>query len=191
MNIQLSQLVEQVRGCNHCAASLPFGSRPVVQVSSTAKLLIASQAPGSKVHASGIPFNDASGDRLRDWTGLSKDQFYDMDRVAILPMAFCYPGRAAGGDAPPRTECAPLWRKRLLALMPSIQLTLLVGGYAHQAELGSGKVHDRVRGYRNYLPHYFPLPHPSWRSQIWMNNNPWFEREVLPELQTRVAVLAE
>jgi uracil-DNA glycosylase len=180
-------LAAEVRACTLCACLLPLGPRPVFQVSQTASLLIASQAPGTKVHASGIPFSDPSGDRLREWTGLSEEQFYDPARVAILPMGLCYPGRAAsGGDAPPRPECAPLWRGRLLAGMPAIRLTLLVGSYAQNHVLGSGAVASRVRNFRDYLPRYFPLPHPSWRSRVWASRNPWFEEEVLPALRAAV-----
>ncbi len=185
---EFESLVAEVRACTACAAVLPLGPRPVFQMSQTATLLVASQAPGSKVHASGIPFSDPSGDRLREWAGLSNEQFYDAAKVAILPMGLCYPGRAAnGGDAPPRPECAPLWRERLLAAMPAIRLTLLIGGYAQNHVLGPGSVGTRVRAFRDYLPRYFPLPHPSWRSRIWAARNPWFEEEVLPALRESVA----
>ncbi len=185
-------LVEEVRQCQACAAHLRHGTRPVFQASPAARILVAGQAPGSKVHASGVPFADRSGDRLRAWTGLSTDSFYDAQKVAILPMGFCYPGRAAAGDAPPRSECAPLWRSRLLAEMPDIRLTLLVGSYAQTAALGPGKVEDRVRRYGDFLPDYFPLPHPSWRSQVWIERNPWFVADVLPALGSAVAqVLAK
>ena len=181
-------LVEDVRACSACAGVLPLGARPVFQVSPTASLIIASQAPGTKVHASGVPFSDTSGDRLREWTGLSDAQFYDAARVAILPMGLCYPGRASnGGDAPPRPECAPLWRDRLLAAMPAVRLTLLVGNYAQANALGPGVVSQRVRDFRKYLPRYFPLRHPSWRSRIWAERNPWFAAEVLPALREAVA----
>ncbi len=185
---EFESLLAEVRACTACAAALPLGPRPVFQMSQTATLLIASQAPGTKVHASGIPFADPSGDRLREWTGLSKERFYDPAKVAILPMGLCYPGRAKnGGGAPPRPECAPLWRERLLAAMPAIRLTLLVGGYAQDNVLGPGSVGARVRAFRDYLPRYFPLPHPSWRSRIWAGRNPWFEEEVLPALRETVA----
>lgn len=184
---EFESLVAEARACTACAAALPLGPRPVFQMSQTATLLIASQAPGTKVHASGIPFSDPSGDRLREWTGLSNEQFYDPAKVAILPMGLCYPGRAAnGGDAPPRPECAPLWRERLLAAMPAIRLTLLIGGYAQNHVLGPGSVDVRVRAFSDYLPRYFPLPHPSWRSRIWASRNPWFEEEVLPALRRNV-----
>lgn len=184
--ISFETMLDEVRGCRMCAPMLPLGARPVLQASKAARILIASQAPGSKVHNSGIPFADRSGDRLRHWTGLPPSIFYDPEKVAIVPMAFCYPGRSAGGDMPPRSECAPLWRTRILSEMPEISVTLLVGSYAQAAALGSGRVEDRVRDFRNYLPRYFPLPHPSWRSQIWMQNNPWFEIDVLPELRSVV-----
>ena len=180
-------LVEEVRSCSACAAMLPLGPRPIFQASRTATLLIASQAPGTRGHASGIPFSDASGDRLREWTGLSNEEFYDAAKVAILPTGLCYPGRAKnGGDAPPRPECAPLWRDRLLAGMPMVRLTLLVGTYAQTNVLGAGALSARVRDFRKYLPGYFPLPHPSWRSRIWTDRNPWFAAEVLPALRDAV-----
>jgi len=180
-------LIEEIRSCGACADVLPLGPRPVFQASPTATLLIASQAPGTKVHASGIPFSDPSGDRLREWTGLSHAQFYDAAKVAILPMGLCYPGRASnGGDAPPRPECAPLWRDRLLAAMPALRLTLLVGSYAQTSAFGPGAMSQRVRDFRSYLPRYFPLPHPSWRSRIWVDQNPWFAAEVLPALRKAV-----
>lgn len=180
-------LLGQVRACTACAHVLPLGPRPVFQVSQSATLLIASQAPGTKVHASGVPFSDASGNRLREWTRLSSEQFYDVAKVAILPMGLCYPGRAHnGGDAPPRPECARLWRDRLLAGMPRLRLTLLVGSYAQSHVLGPGAMTRRVRDFRTYLPDYFPLPHPSWRSRIWAERNPWFAAEVLPALRDAV-----
>jgi uracil-DNA glycosylase len=161
----------------------------VFQVSRTARLLIASQAPGTKVHLTGVPFNDASGERLRSWLGVSRAEFYDSSRVAIVPTGFCYPGRLpAGGDAPPRPECAPLWRQLLLAGMPDIRLTLLVGTYAITAALGPGPMGARVAAFRDFLP-AFPLPHPSWRTLGWEARNPWFGREVLPELRRRVAAV--
>jgi uracil-DNA glycosylase len=184
---EFESLIEEVRACRACANALPLGPRPVFQLSQTATLLIASQAPGTKVHASGVPFSDPSGDRLREWTGLSPGQFYDAGKVAILPMGLCYPGRAPnGGDAPPRPECARLWRDRLLDAMPPLRLTLLVGTFAQTHVLGPGTMAERVRAFRDYLPRYFPLPHPSWRSRIWAERNPWFEAEVLPALRKAV-----
>ncbi|WP_428391721.1 uracil-DNA glycosylase family protein [Lichenicoccus sp.] len=184
----LEALVAQVRACTVCAADLPLGPRPILHVSSTARLLIASQAPGTKVHAKGLSFWDASGTRLRDWLGIDESVFYDTARVAILPMGLCYPGRLpAGGDRPPRPECAPLWRARLLALMPAIRLTLLIGGYAQAHVLGPGAMTERVRDFRATLPSLFPLPHPSWRTGVWEQRNPWFQSEVLPALKAEVA----
>ena len=182
----LAALLAKVRACSACAGALPLGPRPVLQLSASATVLVASQAPGSKVHQTGVPFSDASGDRLREWMGLSADEFYDEKRIAILPMGFCYPGRAGGGDAPPRPECVHLWRDQLLQLLPDVRLTLLVGSYAQQHVLGPGAITPRVRSFRDYLPAYFPLPHPSWRSRIWEEKNPWFAREVLPALRSAI-----
>ena len=179
-------LLAKVRACRACADLLPLGPRPVLQISPTARILIASQAPGTKVHASGVPFSDPSGDRLRDWMQISEDEFYDAKKIAILPMGLCYPGRAQSGDAPPRPECAPLWRDRLLATMPGLRLTLLVGSYAQNHVLGPGTVAERVRKFASYLPQYFPLPHPSWRVTAWSRANPWFEDEVLPSLRAAI-----
>jgi len=183
----LDSLLAEVRTCRVCADFLPLGPRPIVQISTAARILIASQAPGTKVHASGIPFSDASGDRLREWMGVPKATFYDESRVAIVPMGFCYPGRLpGGGDAPPRPECAPLWRDRLLAHMPALRLTLLVGAHAQTNALGRGNMTDRVMGFRDHLPAAFPLPHPSWRSRHWAAQNPWFDAEVIPALRDAV-----
>jgi uracil-DNA glycosylase len=183
----LDCLLEEVRACRTCAGALPLGPRPIVQISATARILVASQAPGTKVHDSGIPFSDASGDRLREWMGVSADEFYDESRVAIVPMGLCYPGRLSnGGDAPPRRECAPLWRGRLLAHMPDLRLTLLIGTHAQADALGPGKMAERVMGFRAHLPAIFPLPHPSWRSRHWAAKNPWFEANVLPALRDAV-----
>jgi uracil-DNA glycosylase len=183
---KLESLLERVRACRACAQSLPLGPRPILQLSRTATLLIASQAPGSKAHASGVPFSDPSGDRLRQWMNISGEEFYDPDKVAILPMALYYPGRANTGDAAPRPECTPLWREQLLEQLPAVRLTLLVGTYAQTHVLGLGSMTDRVRNFRSYLPDYFPLPHPSWRSRHWAERNPWFEADVLPGLRNAV-----
>lgn len=182
----IEALLAEVRACRACEDLLPLGPRPVFQLSPTARILVASQAPGTKVHASGIPFSDLSGDRLRDWMGISKDRFYDAQDIAIIPMGLCYPGRAQSGDAPPRPECARLWRDRLLAAMPSLQLTLLVGSYAQNHVLGPGALTERVRDFAAYPPAYFPLPHPSWRATIWARKHPWFEEEVLPALRAAI-----
>ncbi len=163
------------------------------RVSSTARLLIASQAPGTRAHETGVPFNDASGDRLRNWLGINRETFYDTARVAILPMGLCYPGRLPrGGDAPPRAHCAERWHPRLLPLMPGLRLTLLIGGYAQAYVIGPGTVSTRVRDFAGYLPRYLPLPHPSWRTIGWEMRNPWFGAELLPVLRRMVSeTLAE
>ena len=189
----LAAVAAEAAACTHCAAHLPLGPRPVFRVSPTARLLIVGQAPGTRVHATGIPWNDPSGDRLRDWMGLDRDRFYDVARVAIVPMGFCYPGQdTAGGDKPPRPECAPLWHPRLLALMPAVELTLLVGSYAQARYLGPARrrsMTDTVRAFREHLPGYLALPHPSWRNTAWLKRNPWFAEDVVPELRRRVAAL--
>lgn len=177
----------RVRACHACK-DLPLGPRPILHISSTAHILIASQAPGTKVHETGISFNDASGERLRNWLGIDRATFYDVSRIAIVPLGLCYPGRyERGGDKPPRKECAPLWRQAILEHLPHIKLTLLVGSYIQNYVLGTGSMTQRVKNFRHYMPHYFPLPHPSWRTGIWEKNNPWFSREVLPVLKAQVA----
>ncbi len=183
-------LKREIRDCTLCAEHLPLGVRPVLSFSSASRLLIIGQAPGSKVHASGIPWDDASGDRLREWTGLTKTQMYDPDRVALVPMGFCYPGKASGGDKPPRPECAPTWHERILAALPADRLTLLVGTYAQRAYLPETKswtMARRIRHWRDFLPHFLPLPHPAWRSTLFMRDHPWFEAKVLPALRREVA----
>jgi uracil-DNA glycosylase len=188
--MSLNRVLREVRACRICETELPFGPRPVVQLASTARLLIVGQAPGSKVHRSGIPWNDASGDRLRDWVGLDRATFFNEAKIAILPMGFCYPGAGkSGGDNPPRPECAPRWHERLLRYLPDLQLTLLVGQYAQRHYLDIGRkssVTETVRTFSEYGSEFFPLPHPSWRSTIWMRQNPWFEEVVIPELQKAV-----
>ena len=180
-------LLEEVRACRHCAAHLPLGPRPVVRLDPRARLLIVGQAPGTRVHASGIPWNDPSGDRLRDWLYLDRDSFYDVRRIAIMPIGFCYPGSdPKGGDLPPRRECAPLWHPRLRPWLPRIRLTLLVGSYAQAFYLGSRRqagMTETVRAFRDYLPEFLPLPHPSWRNTGWLKRNPWFEHDLLPVLR--------
>jgi uracil-DNA glycosylase len=186
----LKQLLRDVRACQICAATLPFGPRPVLQLASSARLVIIGQAPGSKVHQSGVPWDDASGDRLRDWLGLDRSVFYDAARVAIMPMGFCYPGAGqSGGDKPPRPECAPLWHERLLGFLPDVRLTLLIGQYAQRYYLTSKRkdsLTDTVRAFSECAPRFFPLPHPSWRSVVWMRNHPWFEEAVIPQLRKAV-----
>ena len=164
----------------------------MVQFSTTARLLIIGQAPGAKVHASGVPWDDDSGDRLRDWTGLTKDQMYDPARVALVPMGFCYPGKASGGDKPPRKECAPKWHERVLKTLPKDRLTLLVGHYAqahYMPDTQGMSMTECVSNFEAFLPRFLPLPHPAWRSRIWMRSNPWFEEKVLPELRWRILSL--
>ena len=192
----LAAAAAEARRCSVCSAHLPLGPRPVFRVSPTARLLIIGQAPGTRVHESGIPWNDASGRRLRAWMGVGEDAFYDTTRVAIVPMGFCYPGTdARGGDRPPRPECAPLWHGRLIGPMGGVALTLLVGSYAQARYLPGGRsrsLAERVAGWRAYAPTRFPLPHPSWRNTAWLKRHPWFEAEVLPALRARVAaVLAQ
>jgi len=183
---RLEELIEEVRACRACA-DLPLGPRPVFQLSPTARVLVAGQAPGTKVHACGVPFDDPSGERLRAWMGVSREKFYDAGLVAILPMGLCYPGRApGGGDAPPRRECARRWRAQLLEQIPAIRLTLLIGTHAQNWVLEPGTMTDRVRSFRACLPDRFPLPHPSWRSTIWARKHPWFEADVLPALRAAV-----
>ena len=185
--MSLTRLLREVRACQVCLANLPLGPRPVLQMASTARLLIIGQAPGSKVHHSGVPWNDASGDCLRDWMEFDRSAFYDKARVAILPIGFCYPGAGeSGGDKPPRPECAPLWHERLLKHLPDLEMTLLVGQYAQRHYLGSGRkgsMTETVKSFSAYGPRFFPLPHPSWRSLIWMRKHPWFEQAVIPELR--------
>jgi uracil-DNA glycosylase len=189
----LNRLLAEVTACRLCADHLPLGPRPVVRPSMTARLLIIGQAPGTKVHESGIPWNDRSGDRLRDWLAVDRDTFYDTRRIAIMPMGFCYPGRDKnGGDAPPRPECAPAWHKRLLRLMPKIELVLLVGSYA-QAHYLTGRrkptMTETVAAWPEFGPRYMPLPHPSWRNTAWIKANPWFAARLLPVLQAQVHAL--
>ena len=189
----LAALLAEIRACRHCAAHLPLGPRPVLRASTTARLLIVSQAPGTRVHETGLSFNDRSGDRLRDWLGIDRETFYDEARVAILGVGFCYPGvDAKGGDLPPRPECAPLWHPRLMPLLASVELTLLVGSYAmrrYLAPIRGRSTGDLVASWRDYLPDRFPLPHPSWRNIAWLSRNPWFEAETVPALRERVARL--
>ncbi len=187
---RLGALLREIRACRVCAAHLPLGPRPVLRAKAAARLLIVGQAPGIKVHESGIPWNDRSGDRLRDWLALDRETFYDESRIAIVPMGFCYPGvDANGGDRPPRQECAPLWHARVLALLPRLELILLVGGYAQKHYLGDRRapsMTDTVRAWREHAPRFIPLPHPSWRNTAWLRRNPWFETELLAELRERV-----
>jgi uracil-DNA glycosylase len=185
----LNALLREVRACERCAAVLPLGPRPVFQLHASARLLIAAQAPSRTVHDTGIPFNDASGQRLRDWLGLSRELFYDARRVAILPMGFCYPGSGASGDLPPRPECARAWRAPLLAHLQRVRLTLVIGRHAMRYHLPQtrGRLSDAVRAWRTQEGACIALPHPSPRNNGWLAQHPWFERELLPELRVRVA----
>jgi uracil-DNA glycosylase len=187
----LVSLVADVRACTRCAAELPLGPRPVLQLSRRARILVAGQAPGRHVHASGVPFDDASGDRLRAWTGLGREQFYDARRVAIVPMGLCYPGSSRHGDLPPRPECAAAWRAPLLAQLPDVELTLVIGAYAMAYHLGGTRrtLTESVRAWRETWPRVVPMPHPSPRNTPWFKRHPWFEAELLPALRERVAAL--
>ncbi len=185
----IASLLAEIQACTACAAHLPLGPRPVLQISSSARILIAAQAPGRKVHETGIPFNDASGERLRAWLGLSREIFYDPELVAILPMAFCFPGTGRSGDLPPRPECAPLWRAKLLARLQHVRLTLVIGRYAqayHLPDAGRLPLADVVRNRQAAWPRTVALPHPSPRNNLWLRRNPWFESELLPALRPLV-----
>lgn len=187
--VSLDALLAEVRGCRLCEAHLPAGPRPVLQLSAGARILVAGQAPGRRVHASGLPFDDPSGDRLRDWLGVTREVFYDPARLAIVPMGFCYPGTGKSGDLPPRPECAPAWRAKLLGHLDALELTLVIGQYAHAYHFGGGRrsLTETVRDWRAYWPSVVPLPHPSPRNNLWLRKNPWFEAEVVPALRERVA----
>jgi uracil-DNA glycosylase len=184
----LSKVLAEIRACRACAPALE--PRPVLRASASARLCIVGQAPGTRVHASGVPFSDPSGVRLRGWLGLTPEQFYDEERVAIIPMGFCFPGQdAKGGDLPPRRECASLWREQLFARLPAIRLTLLIGQYAqawHLKGVTKSSLTETVAQWRDYPESLMPLPHPSWRNNGWLKANPWFEAALLPDLRTRV-----
>jgi len=188
----LDTLLAEIRACRACAGVLGHEPRPFVAASPTARLLIIGQAPGSKVHASGIGWDDDSGDRLRGWLGLNRTAFYDTDVVAQMPSGFCYPGKGQGGDLPPRPECAPRWHDRLLSKLPHVSLTLLVGLHAQKRYLPRGfapNMTEAVHRWQDAPSGLFPLPHPAWRSRLWMARNPWFEAEVLPDLRARIAAI--
>ena len=186
----LEALLAAARSCRVCEARLPLGPRPVLQVGASARILVVGQAPGVRAHTSGIPWDDPSGDRLRTWIGLDKARFYDESELAVIPMGFCYPGRGRGGDLPPRRECARLWLDQFLVRLPHIELTLLIGLHAQRHFLGrrrKGSLTETVKAWREFAPDYLPLPHPSARNTPWFQRNPWFEQDVLPALNQRIA----
>jgi len=188
----LDELLDEVRACRLCAADLPLGPRPVLRAAPTARILVVGQAPGTAVHASGVPFDDPSGERLRDWMGIDAGTFYDERRIAIVPMGFCYPGRGRSGDLPPKRRCARTWREPLMARLPNLELTLLFGQYAlawHLPEAKGLSLTETVRRHAEWGEQVLPMPHPSPRNNIWLAKNPWFERAVVPELRRRVAAL--
>lgn len=191
----LPDLLHRIRACRACAEHLPLGPRPVLRARPGARLLIVGQAPGTRVHETGVPWNDRSGDRLRDWLGVDRDTFYDEERIAIVPMGFCYPGRdARGGDSPPRPECAPLWHDAVLAHLPAVELVLPVGSHAQKRYLGAARgrtLGETVAAFETFLPRFLPLPHPSWRTTAWQRRNPWFDERLLPVLRRRVADLLD
>lgn len=190
MRTELNALLSEIRGCRLCESQLPLGANPVLRAASSARLLVVGQAPGTRVHHSGIPWNDASGIRLRHWLGLDREHFYDERRIAIVPMGFCYPGSGSSGDLPPRPECSKTWHPKLIPLLTHVRLTLLIGHYAQAYFLGEERgrtLTDTVRDWTRYLPRYLPLPHPSPRNQLWVRSNPWFESDLVPELRLRVA----
>jgi uracil-DNA glycosylase len=188
----LEALLGAVRACRACAAHLPLGPRPVLRAGASARILVVGQAPGVRVHTTGIPWDDPSGERLRAWMGVDRDGFYDESRIAIIPMGYCYPGRGKGGDMPPRRECATLWLDQLLARLPRIELTLLIGQYAQRHFLGRRRKRSlaaTVRAWPEYAPQYMPLPHPSPRNRPWLNDHPWLERQLVPVLRARIDAL--
>jgi uracil-DNA glycosylase len=195
MSRALDRTLAEVHRCRLCAAELPLGPRPIVRVAPQTRLLLVGQAPSTTVHASGLPFDGRSGDRLRDWLGIGRDQFYGNARLGFMPVGFCYTGRnERGGDNPPARICAPTWHPRLRPLLPNVEMTLLVGQYALARYLGSRRkasLTETVEAWRDYLPEFLPLPHPSWRNTGWLTRHPWFEREVVTELRRQVKRLLE
>ncbi|MBV6645642.1 MAG: uracil-DNA glycosylase family protein [Cyclobacteriaceae bacterium] len=185
----MSDLLRRILACDICKLHLPAGPRPIVQFSKLSRILIIGQAPGKRVHESGVPWDDPSGKRLRAWLQVNESLFYDKNQIALVPMGFCYPGKGKSGDLPPRTECYTTWHNELVSSLEHVQLTLLIGQYAQEAYLDntdSNTLTETVRNFRNYLPAKIPLPHPSPRNNIWLKKNPWFEKELLPELRARV-----
>lgn len=189
----LPSLLSEIRACTICTPHLPLGPRPVVQLSAKARVLIAGQAPGRKVHESGVPFDDASGNRLREWLGVTREVFYDPKQFALVPMGFCFPGTGRSGDLPPRPECAQAWREQLLGHLRQVELTLVLGQFAQTYHFGksSSSLTDLVKSWRSHWPHMVPLPHPSPRNNLWLRRNPWFEAELLPPLRERVSELLD
>ncbi len=190
----LLPLLHDIRACRACEEYLPLGPRPVLVADARARILVAGQAPGTRVHATGIPWNDASGRRLREWLGLAPEVFYDPARVAIVPMGFCYPGSGPSGDRPPRPECRRLWHDRIFALLPNLALRIVIGRYAlayHLPGRGRASLTDSVAAWRTWAPALYPLPHPSPRNQMWLKRNPWFAAELLPDLRATVARVLE
>ena len=191
--MKLNSLLTEIRRCDVCTEHLPLGPRPVVRAHADARILIIGQAPGRRVHESGIPWDDPSGDRLREWLNVDKDFFYVSKQIALVPMGFCYPGKGKSGDLPPRPECEPTWHERLLDQMPGIELTLLIGQYALDRYLGDARkknLSETVKAWKDYRPRYIPLPHPSPRNNIWLKKNAWFESDVVPDLRRRVKRLS-
>lgn len=189
MNKETKALYEEVVRCSVCETALSEGVNPVLTIDDRSKILIVGQAPGIKVHRSGIPWNDQSGRELRNWLGVTEDEFYDPKNFSILPIGFCYPGKGKSGDLPPRRECAPLWHRRVLGQLQQVKLTLLIGQYAQSYYLNERKcktLTETVENYKSYLPIHFPLPHPSPRNFIWMSKNSWFKEVVVPDLQKLV-----
>lgn len=185
----MQQLLDDILQCKICIDALPLGVNPVVTAHENAKIILIGQAPGLKVHRSGIPWDDASGKRLRSWLNVSDETFYNPKNIALVPMGFCYPGKGKTGDLPPRKECAPAWHEQLLAKMPNAELVLLVGHYAQKYYLqkeAKKTLTETVSAYESYLPKFFPLPHPSPRNRFWLSKNPWFEADVIPQLQYRI-----
>ena len=189
MTLKVQSLITEIEKCNICTKYLALGPRPIVQLGNKASILIAGQAPGKAVHETGVPFDDLSGDRLREWMSISKDIFYNKNKIAILPMGFCYPGKGKSGDLPPRPECAPQWRQQVLDNLANIQLIIVIGKYAMDWHIGDNQkrnLTETVKAWKSYSPDLIPLPHPSPRNNIWLSKNLWFEAEVIPALRKKV-----
>lgn len=188
----MQKLLSEIRGCEVCKEHLSLGPRPIVSGHPNSKIVIIGQAPGAKVHKTGVPWDDPSGKQLRKWLGVTDEQFYDATNIALVPMGFCYPGKGNSGDLPPRTECAPLWHKDLMGKMPELELVILIGMYAQKYYLGKSSkktLTETVSAFETYLPQYFPLPHPSPRNRFWLTKNPWFEEQVIQELQRKISII--